>query len=151
MARCSLIRNKQFRSRCDDIPRMKYLKRNGSLDGYIWVCKSLCVNTKKIRKDSFFEKSRLIFRQLFLIYYKCFRQDSYEDIAFEMNKDPQTISKSTDIARESICYYLCENGTKIGGINRDNPPKMVEIDESMFLDANITKEEQLMVNGLLVE
>jgi hypothetical protein len=49
-----------------------------------------------------------------------------------MNKDPQTISKWTDLAREAICYYLCENSTKIGGINRDNSPKIEEIDESMF-------------------
>jgi hypothetical protein len=35
IARCSLIRNKQFCSRCEDIPRMRYVKRKKSLDGYI--------------------------------------------------------------------------------------------------------------------
>jgi hypothetical protein len=53
----------------------------------------------------------------------------------------QTIGKIYYFIREIIGSFLCFNASKIGGLDENNNPKTIEIDESFFKKENTTGDE----------
>jgi hypothetical protein len=72
------------------------------------------------------------FKEIFLICIKYFKGDSFDDIAWEIQRDPDSVSKITDLIREAICYFTVSRSERIYGLNPDSIRKIVEIDESLF-------------------
>jgi hypothetical protein len=66
---------------------------------------------------------------------------TFTDIAFEINRDVDHVSKITDLAREVIYHFVEDNNERIGGRNIDNSRKIVEIDENLFSKENIIEED----------
>jgi len=45
----------------------------------------------------------------------------------------KTASEIADLVRECICEYMADQTIRICGLNEHGVPKVVEIDESLFL------------------
>jgi hypothetical protein len=141
LAKCRLIRNSNWCEFCEGSPRLSYVKDISALDGYRWRCKRPCTFTKTIRSRSLFESSKHNFKDIFRILCEYMNSETFTDIAFEINRDVDHVSKITDLAREVICHFVENNTERIGGRNIDNSRKIVEIDENLFSKENIIEED----------
>jgi len=83
--------------------------------------------------------------------YKYIKRSSFQDIAHELQVDRNTVSDYAELAREAICDYMITTSDKLGGVNSDGSSKIIEIDESLFLNTNITAAVQVPDNGMSVE
>lgn len=63
---------------------------------------------------------------------KYIKDDSFLDIAYELNRDPDTVSKFCDMLRSRVIKYIINLSRKLGGYDEHGRSKIVEIDESMF-------------------
>lgn len=102
------------------------IRKEGS---FYWKCgKRSCVKTISLRKGSFFEKSRLDYRQILCLIY-CWLYEL--PFTFVQAEELVTTNKSVvdwyNFCRDICIDILLKDNTKIGG-----PGHIVEIDESKF-------------------
>lgn len=102
------------------------------MDIYIWVCKRPCTVYKSVREGSFFQFTKLSFQDTFFALHKYINEYPFVDIAYELNRDRDSISNLTDFAREVICEHISRNSLCIGGLDEFGNSKIVEIDESKY-------------------
>jgi hypothetical protein len=78
--------------------------------------------------------------------------EPFGEIEYKINRDPDHLSKLTDLFHEAICFYVLNNSERIGSRDDNGFRKIVEIDESLFFKRkyNIGKlsNEQLYVGEI---
>ena len=129
-ARYSLIKNEQTCSLCGRY--MKLYKKNTAKDKMVWRCVSVCRFSCAITYGSIFSGSHLSCTQLIKILYMWCDEYNHEKIKKELS-----INKNTCVAwclkiRECIEDHIETDGNCIGGLNEQDTPIDVEIDESLF-------------------
>lgn len=108
---------------------MNTIKRSTVEDGYTFKCsKKACQKRVSIRHRSFFEKSRLSIRKLFLISFCVFKYPKmlYSYVADICSVDEDSVSQWASFIREGITKYFLENPISLGSEHA------VQIDESLF-------------------
>ena len=101
--------------------------RDDVSDGISWYCQE-CYTRKSIRKDSFFDKSRLTLQKWVLLMYMWVRQYPVTDACEEAEVTQHTAIDVYQWLRE-VCSQTLLNGPPIilGG-----QQSVVKIDESLF-------------------
>lgn len=121
------------------------------IDKCFWFC-NICKNGASIRSNSFFENSRLSTKLILKILYKYLNKVEFVQIAFDLEISRATVSEYCDLFREAICYYVERNGSRIGGIDQQGNPKIVEMDESLFFRRKYNRgrirNEQWYIGGI---
>jgi transposase-like protein len=152
LAKAKIIKNSQNCARCEGSPSLRYVKDTSYIDGFRCRCNRPCRFSRSVRADSFFEASKYKFKEIFLICTKYLKGDTFDDIAWEIKRDLDSVSKITDLIREAICYFTVLRSERIGGINPDGSKKIVEIDESLFFKRKYNRgrirDEQWYVGGI---
>lgn len=132
LCQIGIFRNKMKCFKFSEEVQLSLVKRKNAPDGYHWACKRPCTFTCSLRSCSFFEYYKLSMKQIFKIIYKYINGISFVDTAYDLSISRNTASGIADLIREIICEYILESNNRLGGINRDGSPKVVEIDESLF-------------------
>ena len=105
---------------------MEQRPRKDVSDGYSWWCRS-CKGRKTIRKDSFFEKSKLSLQKWLLLIHYWARQLSVSDAEIQLEVD-----KDTAVAVYQWLREVCSTKLLSTPIILRGPDKVVQIDESLF-------------------
>ncbi len=86
-----------------------------------------------LRFNSFFEGFKFDYKTGFKIMYKYLNWAAYVDIDYDLGISRNTVGIYCSLMREVICEYIADFSEQIGGLNPERTPKVVEIDESLFL------------------
>ncbi|KAJ8651267.1 hypothetical protein O0I10_013250 [Lichtheimia ornata] len=121
--------------KCPNGQKMVICKDNSKSDGVVWQCGHCkCCGRKKktIRQGSFFEGLKADLDDILLVMYCFLNQSSQKEIPTYTGKNPKVIRS---IIRQ--CYRLIEadltiEDMRVGGVNDDGTPIIVEVDESLF-------------------
>ena len=117
---------KIYACRCPNTPMVERPRDNVS-DGVSWYCPQ-CYTKKSIRKDSFFDKSRLTLQKWMTLLYMWVRQYPVTDACEEAEVGERTAIDIYQWLRE-VCSQALLNGPPIilGG-----QQIVVQVDESLF-------------------
>ncbi|CAH1104427.1 unnamed protein product [Psylliodes chrysocephalus] len=96
---------------------MSFCKKSKVENGYSWTCK-ICAVILSIRKNSFFEGSKLSLQQIIIIIIYCWSKYLPQ----------KNIAEEANIPEK----YHTMTGAIFGGLNKDGTAKIVEIDESKY-------------------
>ena len=116
------------RRRCGCGSDMALARRADVSDGVRWRCPD-CHKCTSIRKDSFFEKSKITLQKWLLLIHWWSRQYSVKDAAKETQVSEATAIQVYSYLRDVCSHRLCniDPPIKLGG-----PGIKVSIDESLF-------------------
>ena len=115
---------------------------NGRPDGRLWRCSNgKCRKRVNIRKDSFFEGSKLKMMIIIRLMYFWAWNARIKDVERDLKINKNTIVDWFNFCRDICAYKTCENIKQIGG-----PGKIVEIDESKFKKAKYNRGRNVGAN-----
>uniref|UniRef100_A0A224XVK7 Putative transposase-like protein n=1 Tax=Panstrongylus lignarius TaxID=156445 RepID=A0A224XVK7_9HEMI len=138
-----LIANERKCNVCGE--RMKLVSKKCLSDGYIWMCRSRASDSKhvssiSVRKNSWFECSKLSMIDILLLTYYWYHRCQNKFIIEDMNVSSRTVVDWKSFCRE-VCMDICvKESCAIGGVD-----VIVEIDESKFGKRKYNRGR--MVNG----
>ena len=105
---------------------MAWEDRSDISDGHRWRCPN-CRKTSTIRKDSFFEKSRLTLQKWLLLMFFWARQDPVSQAKIDAEVSMDAAIDVYGWLRDICSRKLLNTNIQLGG-----PNKIVQIDESLF-------------------
>ncbi|XP_072379845.1 uncharacterized protein [Diabrotica undecimpunctata] len=107
-----------------------FVKRSGSIDGYMWRCKS----STSIRDGSFFAGSHLALSKLIMMIYGFANDFPQKLICKEelLTTISNTVVDWCNFCRKVCGRYLDQHPVELGGFDANGEPLIVEIDESYF-------------------
>ncbi|XP_045467379.1 uncharacterized protein LOC123675881 isoform X2 [Harmonia axyridis] len=124
-ARRRLLGNSSSCGNCN-IPMSCTKRAKLIVDGYVWSCKK-CPKLVTIRKNSFFEKSKLSLEQILILIHGWAEELPQDYIArLARIEGNHTILYWFNLCREVCEKYFIMNSITVGGLNEDGTSKIVE-------------------------
>lgn len=130
LAKRRLIKNTAKCDNCDNF--MRIMKNKNTKLGYLWTCKRPCRNLKSILYDSFFSESKLGPAIILNYMYLWTIQSTQEQNCLELNINKNTAVEWSKDIREICMVRMIDETETIGGLDENQNPIVVEIDESIF-------------------
>lgn len=150
LVKLKLIKNKMI---CNDCERLMNLVKSKTVDGFVWICNNHSGRIhSNVRKLSFFENMKKSFKVIFLFLYYWSKKDIQSEISREIKINKNTASEWAYCLREVLQLVFLFSKVKLGGINIDGTPKVVEIDESLFFKRKYNRgrfRQQQWVFGMI--
>lgn len=110
---------------------MHLIKDKQSVDRLRWACIG-CKKRISIRHGSFFFESRLNLVTIAKLMYKLSANLEMLNISHDLDVHRNCVSKWARIILHSVVHYFEIYKVKIGGIEANGTPKIIEMDESLF-------------------
>lgn len=151
LAGFKMIKNRMLCGTCNS--EMCLVKSVKCMDGYVWICNE---HEKRIqvsvRAFSFFEGMRKPFKTIFLFLYYWSAKDIQCNMGRELRLNKNTVTEWSLVLRET-CQMIFElTDVKLGGVDENENPIIVEIDESLFFKRKYNRgrlRNQLWVFGMV--